>query len=57
MSEKISATIEYRSEVMDNLGRRHFFLSWVTPSGRKRSQAFFADPADYGFKLQGKTGN
>jgi len=41
-------SIEYRSKVIDTLGRCHFFLNWEEDNGKKRSQAFFADPKQYG---------
>ena len=50
---KIKTTIEYRSKVIDNLDRCHFFLNWIERNGNRRSQAFFANPKDYGHKLPG----
>ena len=41
--------IEYLSTEADSLGRHRFFLNWVEPNGRKRSQVFFANPKVYGF--------
>ncbi len=41
-------SIEYRT-MSDEKGRCRFFLNWVTESGRKRSQVFFANPEIYGF--------
>jgi hypothetical protein len=45
----VSPQIEYRSKTMDRLGRCHFFLNW-SDGERNRSQAFFADPNQYGHK-------
>lgn len=44
----ITTEIEYRSETI-NHNCCHFFLSWVD-GGRKRGQAFYADPHQYGHK-------
>ena len=46
----VSTEIEYRSGIIDTLGRCHFFLNWIDVNGRKRSQAFFANPEQYGHK-------
>jgi len=39
--------IEYRSGVIDTLGRCHFTLNWKEKNGTKRSQCFFANPENY----------
>ena len=50
----METSIEYRSGVIDTLGRCHFFLNWTTKSGKKRSQAFFGNPEDYGHEKPDK---
>lgn len=50
MTSIIKTEIEYRSKIIDTLGRYRFFLNWSDPNGKKRSQIFFANPRDYGFE-------
>ena len=50
MTYEFNPEIEYRSKVIDTLGRMSFFINWIEKSGKKRSQAYFAKPEDYGFK-------
>jgi hypothetical protein len=56
MTSDYKTEIEYRSGVVDSLGRCHFTLSWKDNNGKKRGQCFFENPDKYGHKKpQGAT--
>jgi hypothetical protein len=54
MTSQYKTEIEYRSKIVDALGRCRFFLNWVESNGKKRSQLFFANPEDYGHEKPSK---